>query len=35
VALAEMAANVPKEKNPSIDMAKDECFYDILERVKA
>ena len=35
IALADMAARAPKEKNPSIPMTKDESYYDVLARVKA
>lgn len=35
IALANMAARAPKEKNPSIPMTRDERYYRVLARVKA
>ena len=32
IALADMAARSPKEKNPSIPMTKDERYYQSLEK---
>ena len=32
IALADMAARSPKEKNPSIPMTKDERYYRTLEK---
>ncbi len=34
IALADMAARAPKEKNPSIPMVKDEFYYKALAEVK-
>ena len=34
IALADLAARSPKEKNPSIPMVKDEFYYKALAEVK-
>ena len=34
IALADLAARSPKEKNPSIPMVKDELYYKALAEVK-
>ena len=35
IALADMAARSPKEKNPSIPMTKDEHFYKAIAKAKS
>ena len=35
IALADLAARSPKEKNPSISMTKDKHFYKALEKAKS